>query len=401
MKNLLFISTYPFPLNMGSSQHAYFFLKALSCHFNIYCVFFIPPYKIPPADAGKDLSNLNIKDYQLCYFNSPSTQNKYARLIRRISSFPGHYMNLATNSEGIQRVKAFINKYSINIVHFEHFHYVKYAFHTPRNVKKVIVYHDLHHSIYRQMMHLEKKHIRKLLLFLEFVKYYVFEKLLDRQIHAKIFLNPLEMLALPKNSIHIPHIANPEITFKGVRETNTYNILFLGAYNHPPNRVSVKFISEHLLPEIVKTKNRFKIHIVGPDTEKFEEQLSHTIYNDSIIIRGFVKDINKAFEDMDIALFPILYGGGIKTKVIDAMASGLPVVTTPHGIIGLKNLPQNAIGVGTTVDEILGELSALMKSHSLRLMRSKIGKGFVDKQHSFKAFSEKIEDAYPDIHRKR
>ena len=57
-------------------------------------------------------------------------------------------------------------------------------------------------------------------------------------------------------------------------------------------------------------------------------------------------------------------------------------------------MPQNGIGVGTTANEIMHELNILMKSHSLRLMRSKIGKEYVDTQHSFKALSEKIEGAY-------
>ena len=397
MKNLLFISTYPFPLNMGSYQHAYFFLKALSRYFNIFCVFFIPPHKIPPADAGKDLLDLKIKDYHLCYFNSPSTQNKYARLIHGIISFPSLYINLATNSNSLQKIKAIINKYSIDIVHFEHFHYVKYAFYTPRNVKKVIVYHDLHHSIYRQRMRFEKKRIRKIVSFLECVKYYVFERLLEKRIDAKIFLNPTEMLSLPKNAIHIPHIVNPGIIFKGVRDTHFYNILFLGAYNHPPNRVSVQYIIERILPKLAKTTNRFKIHIIGPDTEKFEEQLSRSKYKNYVTIRGFVEDINDAFDDMDIALFPILYGGGIKTKVLDAMAAGVPIVSTPEGLTGLRNLSRNCIGIGTSVDEVVGEVINLMRNFHLRLERSKRGREYIGKEHSFDAFSEKVSETYLNI----
>jgi glycosyltransferase involved in cell wall biosynthesis len=248
-----------------------------------------------------------------------------------------------------------------------------------------------------QQMRFEKKCIRKFLLFAEFTKFYVFERLLETRIDAKVFLNPTEMLSLPNNSIYIPHIVNPNIIFRKARNRNSFNMLFLGAYNHPPNRISVKFIIESILPDLVKTTNNFKIHIIGAGMKNFEEQLSHSQYNGFVTIRGFVEDINQVFDDMDIALFPILYGGGIKTKVIDAMAAGVPVVTTPQGVIGLTNLPKNTVGIGTSADQILQELNALMNSHSLRLKRAKSGKEYVEKHHSFNTFAKKIKDAYLDV----
>jgi glycosyltransferase involved in cell wall biosynthesis len=129
------------------------------------------------------------------------------------------------------------------------------------------------------------------------------------------------MQSLPKNAIHIPHIVNPEIRYKDARYTQSYNILFLGAYNHPPNRISLQFIIEQILPKLVQTTKKFKIHIVGAGTKNFNELLNNSKYKGIVTIRGFVEDINQVFADMDIALFPILYGGGIKTKVIDAMAA--------------------------------------------------------------------------------
>jgi glycosyltransferase involved in cell wall biosynthesis len=182
-----------------------------------------------------------------------------------------------------------------------------------------------------------------------------------------------------------------------VRNKNSFNILFLGAYNHPPNRNSFKYIIDKILPELIKTTKQFKIHIIGSNTEKFQKQLNNYKYRDSILLRGFVEDINNVFDDMDIALFPILYGGGIKTKVIDAMAAGLPVLTTPQGVMGLDGLPQNSVGVGTTTNEILSELNSLMDNYSLRLKRSKMGKDYIENHFSYKIFAEKIKNAYLDI----
>ena len=397
MKKLLFISTYPFPLDMGCNQHAYYFLKVLSRYFKVYCVFFIPPHKIHYPHVKRELMGLNIKEFKICYFKKPLEKKRYSRLIRRISSFPGSYMNLAYNPIGVKTIQEFIKKYSIEIVHFEHFNYTKYAFKIKNGIKKVVVYHDLHHTIFKQQMHFEEKSIRRFLLFISFIKYYLFERLLEYKIDTKIFLNPIEMNSLPNNSIHIPHIVNPNIVFRSARDKNNFNILFLGAYNHPPNRLSFQYILTKILPKLIQKEIQFKIHIIGSDTEKFFDILNKYKYKDSILLRGFVEDINQVFDDMDIALFPILYGGGIKTKVIDTMAAGVPIVTTPQGIIGLNNLPKDSIGIGTNADQILQELEKLMINHSLRLKRAKSGREYVKNHHSFKTFEKKIRNSYLNI----
>jgi hypothetical protein len=72
------------------------------------------------------------------------------------------------------------------------------------------------------------------------------------------------------------------------------------------------------------------------------------------------------------------------------MASDLPVVTTPQGVMGLINLPQNAVGVCSTTNEILSEINALMNNYSLRLKRSEIGQNYIENQYSYKIFSKKL-----------
>ncbi len=79
-----------------------------------------------------------------------------------------------------------IHKYSIDIIHFEHFFYTKYAFSVTPGIKKVVVYHDLHHSLYRQLIHLEKKKVRKFLMFLAFIKNNLDKSCLRYLYHSKV-----------------------------------------------------------------------------------------------------------------------------------------------------------------------------------------------------------------------
>jgi glycosyltransferase involved in cell wall biosynthesis len=314
-----------------------------------------------------------------------------------MASFPNGYMNLALHQTGRKAIADSIERHQIDIVHFEHFWVTGYVFQMGAHVKKVIVYQDLHHTIYQQLARLENRFHRKLVLLVEAAKFYTFERLLDKRADLKIFLNPIEMLSFPNRSVHIPHIVNADIRFKPARETDSFNILFLGAYNHPPNRRSVEFIVQNILPRLAELQHPFNIHVVGPDTEKFAPLVNGSPYREQVVIHGFKKDINEAFREMDIALFPILDGGGIKTKLIDALAAGVPVVTTPKGVEGLEGLPEDVIGIGTTPDELVREIDCLMRSYPLRFNRSQSGRAFIDRHHSYSAFSHQVTQVYAGL----
>lgn len=397
MKNLLFISTYPFPIDMGSKQHAFYFLKALSNIYNVYCIFFIPPKNETPSNVEADLNGIGVKAYEICHFKKPSNEIGYGRFLKNIIAFPNFFTRMATHPQGVKVINSFIERYSITIVHFEHFWYTKYAFHIHSNAKAVIVYHDMHHDIYRQRASLEKKYQKKALTLIEYFKCLLFENMLEKKVALKVFLNPEEMLSFPKKSVHIPHVANSNIKNRPVRNTNYFNILFIGSYNHPPNRRSVRFIIHHVLPRLGRLHNNFMIHLIGRRTENCSNLLDGSPFREHVTIHGFKSDINDAFVDMDIALFPILDGGGIKTKIIDALASGVPIVTTPLGINGMNHESYNCIGVGATPDEIVSEMVKLMQSVSLRRTRSESGIEFIEREHSFRALSEKLASSYSKL----
>ena len=143
MKNILFISSYPFPLDKGSNQHAFFFIKALSARFNVYCLFFAQPGHALPEDIDKPLAALGIKDYGMCHFSNSRKRGRLSSVVHRVMAFPGPYMNLATHAGGLAKIKDFIERYDIDMVHIEHFHYAKYASRISSKVKKAVVYHDL------------------------------------------------------------------------------------------------------------------------------------------------------------------------------------------------------------------------------------------------------------------
>lgn len=112
-------------------------------------------------------------------------------------------------------------------------------------------------------------------------------------------------------------------------------LLFNGALYHHTNYDAVTVILEKINPVLLKQNLEYKIVICGKGLpDEFNELRGHRDKN--IIFAGFVDNISEYFLAADIFLNPILAGGGIKTKAVEALAHNCTVISTQIGAMGLK-----------------------------------------------------------------
>ena len=109
-------------------------------------------------------------------------------------------------------------------------------------------------------------------------------------------------------------------------------LLFNGAFNYPPNLQGLKYIMHDIYPELEKLKDfNYTILLCGKDIPA--DLLVSNIQN--IVFAGFVPDISIYFKGSDIFLNPIIEGGGIKTKLVEALGCDMNAVSTAKGAIGV------------------------------------------------------------------
>ncbi|MBK9485754.1 MAG: glycosyltransferase family 4 protein [Chitinophagaceae bacterium] len=118
---------------------------------------------------------------------------------------------------------------------------------------------------------------------------------------------------------------------------NRYNFLFNGTLGYKPNLDALDVILEKINPILLADKNfRYKIIICG---NKLPAACNGLVdYKErNIIYAGFVDDINLYFKGSDIFINPVIDGGGIKTKVVEALGYNLSVISTQSGAIGIPD----------------------------------------------------------------
>ncbi len=109
-------------------------------------------------------------------------------------------------------------------------------------------------------------------------------------------------------------------------------LLFNGAFNYSPNVNALRLLLEKINPVLAGMQNfQYKILICGKDIPA--DILNNEYPN--VSIAGFVDDISLYFKGADIFLNPVTIGGGIKTKVVEALGYDLSVISSRDGAIGI------------------------------------------------------------------
>ena len=106
-------------------------------------------------------------------------------------------------------------------------------------------------------------------------------------------------------------------------------ILFYGKLSYKPNLEAVRLIKEELIPRLNRYEGfRYRVVIVGLNPPRIPDP--------RFIYTGFVRFIEQYVQSCDVMINPVILGGGVKTKVLEALACGKPVVSTESGARGIE-----------------------------------------------------------------
>ncbi|MDP1721656.1 MAG: glycosyltransferase family 4 protein [Candidatus Gottesmanbacteria bacterium] len=133
--------------------------------------------------------------------------------------------------------------------------------------------------------------------------------------------------------------------------------LFVGSFAWMQNRDALSWLMKSIWPILRRRYPGSSMRIVG---RSLPIGLRSVVQREQAVLLEDVENINEEFQHADILLAPIRVGGGTSFKVLEAMASGLPVVTTPLGAAGLNVSHGQELLIGQTADEIVALVDKLI-----------------------------------------
>lgn len=173
--------------------------------------------------------------------------------------------------------------------------------------------------------------------------------------------------------------ANIEVT----RNYST-NIVFYGAMNREENWKSAIWFIENVLPMISDLNVRLEIIGANPNKKLYSYQ------NERVIIRGFVDDIETAIGNALCLVAPLVLGAGIKIKIIEAMAIGVPVLTNSIGIEGIPAKDGTEYIHCENSEDYCNAIEFLLKNPEARFKIANAAKNFISSTLNYETDSDKF-----------
>jgi glycosyltransferase involved in cell wall biosynthesis len=133
---------------------------------------------------------------------------------------------------------------------------------------------------------------------------------------------------------------------------------FAGNFSHPPNRDALKWLSNDIAPALQKLAPGVEIAVAG---RGIPEELKEGLHP-CIRLLGFVEDYDAFMASCVAFLAPLQFGGGVKIKVLEALACGRPVVTTPIGAEGIELRRDEGLLVGNTALELAQLVAEILQA---------------------------------------
>jgi len=95
------------------------------------------------------------------------------------------------------------------------------------------------------------------------------------------------------------------------------------------------------------------------------------------LVFGYVEDLDEIYRQTGVFIVPLRMGGGIRIKILEALAQGLPVVTTSVGCEGIGAEPGRHLLIGDTAADFADSVTKLLLEPALRNKLGGEGRDYV------------------------
>ncbi|HEV7399276.1 MAG TPA: glycosyltransferase [Solirubrobacterales bacterium] len=195
---------------------------------------------------------------------------------------------------------------------------------------------------------------------------------------ARIRINPY--------GIVLPPAADPAAEVPGT-------ILFAGTFSHLPNRDAARWLAREIMPVVLAEAPRAQLRIVGSSPPREVLDLA----GPGIEVIADAPSVEPHLDAAAVVIAPVRSGGGMRMKVLEPLARGKAVVTTPLGAEGFTGFEQELpFAVADDAAGIAAATVALLADDRRRRELAARARDFAERHHSPAAWAARLETVYEE-----
>jgi glycosyltransferase involved in cell wall biosynthesis len=177
-----------------------------------------------------------------------------------------------------------------------------------------------------------------------------------------------------------------------------FTMLFVGSFRHDPNRAALDWFVHEVLPLIVAREPRARLAIVGSDPLP-----AHTYadYAANLEMLGAVPDIREPLQRYAVFVCPVLSGSGVRVKLLEAFAAGIPVVSTRIGAEGLAEEEGQFCALADSSGDFAARVTSLFDDAAAAAAMAARARAEVEARWAMAVLTHNLVDSYRDLVRRK
>lgn len=176
------------------------------------------------------------------------------------------------------------------------------------------------------------------------------------------------------------------------RRPDTSHLLHLGTMYWPPNIDGVMWFVREVFPRIRQRRPDVVFDVVGSRPPSAIMELSQS--DGGINVTDYVTDPAPYLEQAGVFVVPLRAGGGMRVKILNALAQGIPTVSTTLGYEGIEMTPGRDILVGDTPAAFAAEVLRVLDDPALGEQLSVAGRKLVEERYDYRNACRPLDDVY-------
>jgi polysaccharide biosynthesis protein PslH len=383
---ILFIAPYvPSPIRIRPFQ----LIRHLSLRHSVTALVAVP--------RGEEREVLALQQHCEQVVSVPLRRNQAARSCA-IGALRGDPLQSAycRSPELSGRLSSVLAEGRFDVVHVEHLRAAHLLFEIPRGQPVVYDAVDCIALLLERTLRSSHSWKQRVIASIELSRTRKYETRVLRRSHSVIVTSDDDARALSTTAPHAPITVVPngvdlDYFRPSCEAVEPATLVVSGKMSYHANVTAVLHLVRRILPLVRLRHPAVRLRIVGSNPPSAIQDLEQ---DHRIEVTGHVADVRPAIGSAAVAVCPVTVKVGIQNKILEAMALGVPVVSTQAGAVGLQARPGHDLLVGRDDAEVASLICDLLDNPTLRTDISAAGRRYVEANHRWEDVCSELERVY-------
>jgi polysaccharide biosynthesis protein PslH len=297
-----------------------------------------------------------------------------------------------------QRVTSLLERYQFDAVHADQLTMGQFATDLPLPLR-VLDEHNAVWTIVRRVAQQESWGPRRLVAELEWRRLRTYETALCRQFDRVLVVSENDLADLGLDSadrsraVVVPIVVDTEALPYVPRGPEAHHVLSMATMFYPPNIEGVIWFGQEIFPLVRDQIETTRFLVVGARPPAHVRDLATE--TSGIEVAGYVEDLDASLRQSAVLVVPLHSGSGMRVKILEAFARGIPVVSTTIGVEGIDAHHGEHLLVADTPRDFAAAVVDVLRDPRAAARRAEAARALVEQRYSQHRALRDLDAVYP------